>query len=690
MISTKLHTTDHQKYTLWFGVIFLMKLVFLVLFSSDYQNKLFIPFLEHFLTYFHNPWEYAYAHPLTGGEFPYSPVMLYILSIFYAPVHWLNIQSPMLVNFFLKMPTLIADLMILWYLRKVCTDDRRVLVYYFATPIIIYAAYMHSQIDLIPTAFLFLSVYHLTRNRVSWAGLLLGLGVCTKFHIAAALPLMLMYIFHKRDFLSAGKFLLIALGVYVALAFPYFGEGYTAMVLNNPKQMLVYDSFISVADIKIYIPVLLVSILYARFAAFRKINTDLFFTFLALIFAAFVAFTKPAPGWYIWLFPFLSIFFIKFEDLAPAIFKLYLALNAAYLIYMIVFFLPEQTDLIFINQPWQWKIESQRLRNLSFTFLEVTLFASMYAFYKFGIKSNYFYKRNSPTVIGISGDSAAGKTTLLKDLQKLLGERVLKLEGDADHKWERGDTNWQNYTHLDPKANHLNRQYEDIINLQYGKSIYRSDYDHATGTFAAARKIKARDYVILSGLHAFYLPKMRKAIDLKIYVDTDEKLRRHWKVLRDMKERDYKREKVLAQITKREKDAKKYIHPQNDFADIVVHYFPKDAIAVGDPAAEVDLRLAVTINSNIVVDELIARLQEKFEVQWDYSQDLSRQTITIGGVMDRFYIQSLAETVIMNMEDLISEEPFWQDGYRGFIQLMVLLSLSEKIRITGGREHEVI
>ena len=35
----------------------------------------------------------------------------------------------------------------------------------------------------------------------------------------------------------------------------------------------------------------------------------------------------------------------------------------------------------------------------------------------------------------------------------------------------------------------------------------------------------------------------------------------------------------------------------------------------------------------------------------------------------------------MNLEDLISEEPFWLDGYRGFVQLIVLLLLSEKMKM---------
>ena len=43
--------------------------------------------------------------------------------------------------------------------------------------------------------------------------------------------------------------------------------------------------------------------------------------------------------------------------------------------------------------------------------------------------------------------------------------------------------------------------------------------------------------------------------DLKIYVNTQEELREHWKVKRDIQKRGYTREQVLAQIELRKPDA---------------------------------------------------------------------------------------------------------------------------------------
>jgi len=49
-----------------------------------------------------------------------------------------------------------------------------------------------------------------------------------------------------------------------------------------------------------------------------------------------------------------------------------------------------------------------------------------------------------------------------------------------------------------------------------------------------------------------------------------------------MQERGHKKNEILKQIEKRRKDAERHIHPQNDFADLVVHYFTDDEFSVGN------------------------------------------------------------------------------------------------------------
>ena len=122
-------------------------------------------------------------------------------------------------------------------------------------------------------------------------------------------------------------------------------------------------------------------------------------------------------------------------------------------------------------------------------------------------------------MIGIAGDSGAGKTRLLEKIEHLFGtgKDILFLEGDGDHRWERGDENWEQYTALDPQANYLYRQAENIKNLKRGNWVSRSEYDHDTGEFKEQERVDAKKYIVLCGLHSLYLPILRDELDLKIF-----------------------------------------------------------------------------------------------------------------------------------------------------------------------------
>lgn len=92
-------------------------------------------------------------------------------------------------------------------------------------------------------------------------------------------------------------------------------------------------------------------------------------------------------------------------------------------------------------------------------------------------------------IIAIAGDSGSGKTTLLNEISELFDkDSFLKLETDRYHKWERGNENYLQFTHLNPKANNLEKMNKDVYNLKIGSEIYSVDYDHDTGKFTQEEK----------------------------------------------------------------------------------------------------------------------------------------------------------------------------------------------------------
>lgn len=664
-----------------FIVIIFIKLFFLLFFSSDYQNKLFVPFIEHFLANLDNPWQYFYS--LAADKFPYPPLMLYIVSLFYLLCYLLFANITILQNLFFKLPILASDILIAYTLFKIFPNKRKeILIFYFASPIILYASYMHSLLDLIPLAILVFSIFLLTVNRLFLSSVIFGFALSTKLHLILVLPLILIYIGknYKKKYIL--YFIFTPLITYLFFTFPYlFSPGYSSMVLCNPKQMMVFDLFYPLGDLKIYIPIFAAFALYIRFFGYDKVNKDLFYAFINILFSAFVLLVFPAYSWYVWMVPFLSLFFIEQYEKHPKIIYLYIALNVVYLIFFIFFYIPEYRDLIFLRTPLNLKIVDSRLTNLTYTLFEVVLCAILYSLYKFGVRSNSIYKKAHNFIIGIGGDSAAGKNTLVSDIKLLLGDRLLQIEGDADHKWERGDDSWQIFTHLDPKANYLHRQAQDLFFLKFGRNVTRGDYDHQVGSFTPFRKITPKEFVILSGLHVFYLPKARKVIDFKIYLDTEERLRWHWKMVRDIKERGYSKEKSLEQIEKRLDDAKKFVHPQKEFADLIISYFTEDKFEVGSLNFNPKLNVKISMDSSIHLEGLVKKLMdEKIDVSWDYADDLKSQFIIVRQASTKELIVRIAKEIIPNIEELIAQDATWLEGYRGIVQLTVMVALSEMMR----------
>ncbi|MBF0508710.1 MAG: hypothetical protein HQK57_07275, partial [Deltaproteobacteria bacterium] len=491
------------------------------------------------------------------------------------------------------------------------------------------------------------------------------------------------------------RYLVLVLTVYLATTLPYLATaGFYDMVLANKKQMLLLSVFYEVGSLKIYLLAFFAIVIYGRFAGYKKINDDLLYMYLALLFSVFIVLIRPAPGWYIWVFPYISILFIKQSAKDSALWLIYAFFSGCYLIFFIGGYLPDHQDLYFRGREIWLKTGNDTLRNLSFTLLEATVCGIIYICYRYGVRSNLVYKKPYNLAIGIGGDSGVGKTTLLNDLKQLLGHGVLELgegvvgiEGDGDHKWEREHNNWLELTHLNPKANHLHRQTDDLLLLKTGKKVYRSDYDHATGKFTPPRCINPAEYIIICGLHPFYLPKMRKLIDVKIYLDTDEKLRRHWKILRDMEERGHTREKIMGQIEARIDDAQKYIHPQKKFADVTLSYFPRTDFNVGDSAATPEILLGVSLDAGISVDRLIDLAEQRgLAISWDYARDLQKQYLLFEHPLPAATIEDIGRQLIYNIEEIIKGRIIWADGYRGLVQLVLLLVVSEKMKMKEGHE----
>jgi len=185
--------------------------------------------------------------------------------------------------------------------------------------------------------------------------------------------------------------------------------------------------------------------------------------------------------------------------------------------------------------------------------------------------------RDHPVIIGIVGDSAAGKTTLAAGLVQVLGpERTVSICIDDYHRFSRLQRAERGVTPHDPACNYMDILEQHVYLLRDGQPILKPVYNHNGGVLDPPELVEPKDFIVLEGLLGYATPKLRDAYDVKFYLEPQEQLRLKWKFQRDTGQSGYSVEQVMAALEKLKKDSAKHVIPQRAYADMIVGFYPPD------------------------------------------------------------------------------------------------------------------
>ena len=186
-----------------------------------------------------------------------------------------------------------------------------------------------------------------------------------------------------------------------------------------------------------------------------------------------------------------------------------------------------------------------------------------------------------PVILGVVGDSAAGKTTITRGLVRVLGEdNVSHICTDDYHRYDRKQRAEVGLTPLHPDCNYIDIVAQHLQHLRRGESILKPVYRHSDGTFGPPVHVRPERFMVIEGLLGYHLPEMRDVYDVRVFLNPPEDLRRRWKVQRDCSRRGYTTDQVLEELDRREPDSEAFIRPQRRHADMLVSFLP--------PAGEAD------------------------------------------------------------------------------------------------------
>jgi phosphoribulokinase len=180
-----------------------------------------------------------------------------------------------------------------------------------------------------------------------------------------------------------------------------------------------------------------------------------------------------------------------------------------------------------------------------------------------------------PIILGVVGDSAAGKTTITRGLVRILGEhRVTHIALDDYHRYDRRQRAEHGITPLHPDANHLDIMTQHLLHVRAGEPILKPVYRHTDGTFQPPVYVTPNAFTVVEGLLGYHTDALCELFDVRVFLAPPEDLRRQWKVQRDCSRRGYTTDQVLEELDRREPDSELFIRPQQRWSDIVVSFKP--------------------------------------------------------------------------------------------------------------------
>lgn len=184
-------------------------------------------------------------------------------------------------------------------------------------------------------------------------------------------------------------------------------------------------------------------------------------------------------------------------------------------------------------------------------------------------------EQNKPYLIGITGGSGSGKTSFISELEAFFTKDELCILSQDNYYISREDQP------IDSKGvrnfdtpNSINQEEfaRDVALLKNGHVVCRKEYTfNNPNVVAKDLEFRPAPIIVVEGIFVFYLQKVARLLDLKIFIDAEDFLNLKRRIIRDGKERGYDMDDVLYRFEKHVMPTfRKYIMPFRNDADLII------------------------------------------------------------------------------------------------------------------------
>ncbi len=190
-----------------------------------------------------------------------------------------------------------------------------------------------------------------------------------------------------------------------------------------------------------------------------------------------------------------------------------------------------------------------------------------------------------PFVIGVAGGSGSGKTTVVSQIVKSLGDDQVSLIEHDKYYRDRGDLRLEeraalNYDHPDSLETDLLVQH--VKALRAGSGVEVPLYDFARhAQEEGTTTVLPRRAIIVEGILIFADPDLRKLLDVKVFVDADDDTRFIRRLQRDLSERGRTVSPVIDQYLGTVKPMHlEFVEPSKRYADVIIPLGGHNTVAI--------------------------------------------------------------------------------------------------------------
>jgi uridine kinase len=184
--------------------------------------------------------------------------------------------------------------------------------------------------------------------------------------------------------------------------------------------------------------------------------------------------------------------------------------------------------------------------------------------------------KKRPIIIGVSGGSGSGKTTVSRAiLDNFKDHQIALIEHDNYYK-DQSNLSWgervkTNYDH--PFAFDTDLMIEQLNQLIKYEAIDIPVYDYTQHTRFTdkVRHLEPVEVIIVEGILVLEDKRLRDLMDIKIYVETDTDIMILRRIKRDMAERSRSLDSIIDQYLSVVKPMfHQFIEPSKRYADIII------------------------------------------------------------------------------------------------------------------------